>query len=261
MAAKAVPSGLGLRMATAVKLKSTAGFLLIFLSEFGFGQDTIYYNREWRKTDSYLEMEYYSIITRDDADTSKAWENSYYRSGQIRKAAFYSNYSKGIKEGQSKTWYESGKLKEEAHFSNNKLDGKLLTYWENGQLKREDSYVSGKLEEGRVYQLDGSPEPYYDYEIMPKYPGGLNAMTRYIKANVKYPKKARRAGISGKVLLRFVVDGDGSVKNVSVEKGVSEELDAEAVRVIKNMPRWEPARLDGKKVSVYYMLPINFRID
>ena len=81
-----------------------------------------------------------------------------------------------------------------------------------------------------------------------------------VSRNVVYPKKAIRKGIQGSVLVSFIIEKDGYVSNVKVESSVDPELDAEAVRVIKMMPRMEPAKISGKPVRIRYAIPINFRL-
>lgn len=242
-------------------MKKLITYLIMVLSSKTFCQDTIFYDNDWKKTDSYRKSEYYSIITRDKLDTAKAKEISYFKSGQIRKEVFYLNYTMHYREGICKTWYKNGKLKEDANYKDNKLNGRLQTFWDNGQLKRDDTYELGKLKEGSLYNSDGSPTQYYDYEIMPQYPGGINELVRYISTNIKYPKKARRNGVSGKVVIKFIVDTDGSIQDVTVEKSVSEELDEEAIRLVKNMHKWQPGLVDGTLTKVYYFLPISFKLE
>lgn len=97
-------------------------------------------------------------------------------------------------------------------------------------------------------------------EQMPEYPGGTMQMMKFIQTNVKYPKRARKKGIQGKCFIQMTVMQDGSIDSVRVLKGVNEcpECDAEAVRVIKKMPKWNPGRIDGNPVPVYFNIPINF---
>ena len=99
-------------------------------------------------------------------------------------------------------------------------------------------------------------------EQMPEYPGGVTEMMKYVGSNIKYPKHARKKGIQGKCFLKFTVMKDGSIDSVRVLKGVTDcpECDAEAVRVVKEMPKWTPGRIDGRPVPVYFNLPINFTI-
>ena len=95
-------------------------------------------------------------------------------------------------------------------------------------------------------------------EEMPKYAGGFDKMYEFLGENIKYPQKAKEEGISGTVYISFVVEKDGKPTNFKVLRGVNEELDAEALRVMKLMPNWEPGKQDGKAVRVQYNLPIKF---
>lgn len=98
-------------------------------------------------------------------------------------------------------------------------------------------------------------------EDMPKYPGGKEAMYKYLGENIKYPAEAKKDGTSGRVYVTFVVEVDGSVSNVTLLRGVREDLDNEAMRVIKKMPKWTPGKQKGKAVRVQYNLPIKFSLD
>lgn len=106
-----------------------------------------------------------------------------------------------------------------------------------------------------------STEPIADFaEIEPEYPGGDEAMAKFIQTNIVYPERAREMGEQGVVYVQFVVNTDGSITDVVVIKSVSESLDAESIRVIKLMPNWSPGMQKGKAVRVRYTLPINFSI-
>ena len=95
-------------------------------------------------------------------------------------------------------------------------------------------------------------------EVMPEFPGGPQALMDYLKANVIFPKIAEEEGIQGKVVVSYVIDVDGSVTDVKVVQSVHPALDKEAMRVVRNMPKWIPGKHDGKAVQVKYSLPINF---
>ena len=105
-----------------------------------------------------------------------------------------------------------------------------------------------------------SKKVYESVEQMPEFPGGIAAMMRYLSENIKYPPEAAKNNIEGRVVLQFVIDETGQVGDIQVARPVSEELDAEAVRVVKSMPKFEPGRQDGEAVSVWYTLPINFKL-
>lgn len=95
---------------------------------------------------------------------------------------------------------------------------------------------------------------------MPEFPGGSEAMTKFIVSNVKYPEAAKEKGIEGKVMVNFVVTKSGKVDEVKVTQKVNDLLDAEAIRVIKAMPDWIPGEQKGKKIDVQMILPIQFKL-
>ena len=98
-------------------------------------------------------------------------------------------------------------------------------------------------------------------EVMPKYPGGRDAMYKFLGENIKYPQKAREEGISGTVYVQFVVEKDGRTTGFKILRSAEESLDNEALRVLKTMPKWEPGTQKGKPVRVQYNLPIKFKLD
>ncbi|MDT8412626.1 MAG: energy transducer TonB [Vicingaceae bacterium] len=95
-------------------------------------------------------------------------------------------------------------------------------------------------------------------EDMPEFPGGVQALYKYLGENVKYPQAAKANGISGKVFVNFTVEKDGSITAVKVIRGVHELLDKEAIRVVKSFPKWKPGKQRGKAVRVSYNIPISF---
>ena len=103
-------------------------------------------------------------------------------------------------------------------------------------------------------------EIFFIVEVMPKFPGGELALRKYVAQNIRYPNAARENDIQGKVYVRFVVNEDGTVGDVTVLRGVDPLLDNEAVRVIKTLPVWQPGRQLNKTVKVYYTMPISFKL-
>ena len=98
-------------------------------------------------------------------------------------------------------------------------------------------------------------------ETMPEFPGGQQALFKYLSENVKYTVIAQENGIQGRVICQFVVNKDGSIVEVEVVRsGGDASLDKEAVRVIKSMPKWKPGKQRGKAVRVKYTVPVNFRL-
>lgn len=93
-----------------------------------------------------------------------------------------------------------------------------------------------------------------------EFKGGIEAMMRYLSENIDYPTRERRMGVSGRVFVQFVVEKDGSLTQVRVVRGVSEGLDAEALRAVKGMPAWEPGRQRGRAVRQRIVIPVLFRL-
>ena len=98
-------------------------------------------------------------------------------------------------------------------------------------------------------------------ESMPEFPGGQQALFKYLADNVKYPVIAQENGIQGRVICQFVVNKDGSIVDVVAVRSSGEaSLDKEAIRVISSMPKWKPGKQRGKPVRVKYTVPVNFRL-
>ena len=101
---------------------------------------------------------------------------------------------------------------------------------------------------------------YIMVDEMPQFPGGDAALFKFLYETIKYPAEAKDKGIQGKVILRFIVTSEGNVENVSVIRGVDPLLDNEAVRVMLLCPKWEPGKMKGKPVNIYYSVPISFSL-
>ena len=95
----------------------------------------------------------------------------------------------------------------------------------------------------------------------PEFPGGVQALFKYLSENIKYPVIAQENGIQGQVVCQFTVNRDGSIVDINVVRSSGEpSLDKEAVRVIQSMPKWKPGQQGGKAVRVKYTLPVRFRL-
>ena len=118
----------------------------------------------------------------------------------------------------------------------------------------------GNIRDVKEESTGKSDEPFVVVEQMPMFPGGDGALLQYISENTKYPENAKTQNIQGKVIIRFCVTPDGGVSLASVLKGVSPELDAEAMRVVNTLPSFRPGTQGGKAVPVWYMVPIEFSL-
>ena len=97
-------------------------------------------------------------------------------------------------------------------------------------------------------------------EEMPEFPGGEKAMMQFVSGNIKYPEEAKDKGIEGRVFVSFVVEKDGSVNEVKLQRGIGGGCDEEAIRVVKAMPKWKPGKQKGEFVRVNYQMPFFFKL-
>lgn len=103
-----------------------------------------------------------------------------------------------------------------------------------------------------------SGKVYTFVETMPEYPGGDEALVKYVQTHIVYPEKEKKENIHGRVILRFVIEQDGTVGDINVSRSLSPGFDEEAVRVIRTLPNFTPGKQNGKPVAVYYNIPVSF---
>jgi periplasmic protein TonB len=181
----------------------------------------------------------------------------WFRNGQKKEESIYSNNKTT---GKSQQWYESGQLKSDIDLFDGKFDGNLLTFWKNGNPKRSDVFKKDELIRGTCYDSLGNKIKHFDFNIMPEYPGGDERLLIEIAENTKYPYNSRNANIQGRVIVKFVVNADGKVSHVQILQGVNQELDAEAMRVVGQLKKFKPGKIDGEPSPVWYLVPISFSL-
>ncbi len=127
------------------------------------------------------------------------------------------------------------------------------------EIKIEDT----ESDEDEVIEIieEDDDEFFMVVENMPEFPGGDLGLMKYIQKHVKYPAIAKEYNITGKVYVSFIVDKSGSVTSVKIVRGVDKNLDAEAVRVVKSLPKYKPGKQRGKSVRVMFTIPINFTLN
>ena len=138
---------------------------------------------------------------------------------------------------------------------------KVSTDFDFGQDVFEDDVVEDLDDDVQVVEeeTDATP-PVYFTEEMPEYPGGMEALNSFLSKEIQYPEVARNNGITGTVLVEFVVERDGRVSNAKVKVPLYPDCDKEAVRGIMAMPRWKPGKNMGKPVRCFYQVPVTFRM-
>ncbi|CAG5011848.1 hypothetical protein DYBT9275_05038 [Dyadobacter sp. CECT 9275] len=176
--------------------------------------------------------------------------------------AFKPNGEVQVKEGNG--WWRivgnHGKYVEQGEVQMGKRHGKWIGKLADSTVFYKELYDKGKLLEGVSYK-DGKERTYQEKMIQPVFQGGMPAFYQFLGQNIVYPADAARKGVSGRVMISFVVCEDGSLCDYKLEKGVKSDIDQEALRVVQKMDgKWNPGVLRGEKVRVKYNLPVNFQL-
>ena len=134
-----------------------------------------------------------------------------------------------------------------------KGDNDIYSKKEQNEKESKSKEEQNESESNKIFNGD-------DVDQQPSFPGGTNALNTFIASNLKYPPVAQLDGIQGRVIVKFIVEKDGSISNVEVNQSVVQDLDNEAMRVVKAMPKWIPGQINGKAVKVECSLPFVFRL-
>lgn len=141
----------------------------------------------------------------------------------------------------------------------------IIEIVDNSQDINEDTEFDFEFDEDEEIDLEEIAEEddkiFIYVKNMPEFPGGKLALRRYVAEHVVYPAVARENGIEGTVFLRFEVTKSGKIGRVELQKGVDPLLDDEAIRVIKDLPKFRPGEQNGKKVNVWYSIPVTFKLN
>jgi len=208
--------------------------------------DTIWYNNKWEKT-TQVSDRHYSRVIKNLAKNSFLVRD-FYETGAKQMEGIFTALDPDIKNGEFSYWYRSGKKQMDATYENNKQI-KVCQYNEVGDITNEwERITSIKIKDGKPVT------EYLVIERTPKFPGGKEALHKFIKENMLYGQD----GIKGQVVVRFEVNENGKVSNPVIIKSLSPEHDREVLAMMKKMPKWEPGKQDGKYIIVTQTLPIAF---
>ncbi|WP_400193703.1 TonB family protein [Hymenobacter sp. B81] len=183
-------------------------------------------------------------------------------------------------------WYEDGRVRERGEYHDGQRTGRWLSVHRNGQKRSEGRYVASRpLGEWRYYYDSGQLAAVENIERglptaltfynpngtrfdgllkrreAPEFPGGEAALLEYLRTHTEYPKEARRKGITGKVYVSYTVGEDGRVGQVRIVNGLSADVDKEALRVVRSLPRFTPGREYNVPTAFTYTVPIYFAPD
>ena len=138
-----------------------------------------------------------------------------------------------------------------------------------GVVNQEGSDDADKFKAVQEQVIVKEPEPeakpveeeiFVAVEQPAEFPGGMAALMKWLSNNIRYPEAAQQNDIHGRVVVKFVVEKDGSIGAATIVKGVDKDLDREALRVVKKMPKWQPGKNNGVSVRSYFNLPVTFKL-
>lgn len=245
---------------------------------------TVYFNGDGEEVEPSKAL--FKEVTQEDAsgegistryrlkDNVKLRETRYTRNAQGKKLQ-HGTHTEWYDSGQPKIekhlrndsltgphtrWYESGQVHIRRHHHRYQLVDTLRSYYESGALRRLEVYSKGEMQTGKVYNEAGDEIQYTPMEVMPEYPGGEDRMMSWLIKNVRYPAKAQKARVQGFVVVSYLVDTAGQISNIEVLRSVHPDIDAEAIRVVKLMPKFKPGTIEGKPTDMPFVLPIRFAI-
>jgi periplasmic protein TonB len=253
------------------------------------GYKTYYDSTELTKSEAYFRNGNAHMVYYDSASKQKSYEGDiqnhnrtgtwkkYYLGGNVSREE---NYFNDLLEGETvfydnkglviaRKQYQGGKINGklywyhegsntiwlEGDFENDSLNGKRLTYYPSGKLKRDEIVKKGAPVSGKCYEESGTETTCKDFSRHAKFK--TDVMT-YIGNNLHYPAEAKEAGIEGKVLVGFTVEKSGAIADVRIINSLEPSCDEEAIRLVSQMPPWEPTTIDNTPISDYQTLPIVF---
>ena len=246
------------------------------------GNDSVFYNKDGFIQESRQGAESVELLSTSSENENLLIQTTFFSSGKIKSSStidkemsidklkkaygnLNSNASFPVKSefmrnrvlnGPTKDWYENGQLRNQLNYVANKLNGEQVYFAEDGSQTNRAVFENGKLISGTIPEAKNAT----DVEKIPQFPGGESELFKYLGQNVRYPIAAHLRKASGRVVVRFAIETNGSIDRVEVLRSVDVDLDNEAVRVIQSMPNWTPGMKGGVAVSVWYTLPITFTL-
>lgn len=207
-------------------------------------------------------------MKEDDADLliaiTKVNDTSYRRdqytaSGPLQISQYFKTSEMDQPHGQTVLYKKNGLADQSGFYLNGKKEGEWLLVNDSGRMYKKQLFAKGKLISTEEIPVT-SPDSAVTNEIESSFTGGISAWISYLQNNLSYPKKAIKQEITGKVMVIFMVETDGSIHAPSLYRSVNYYIDMEAVRLIESSPNWTPAIKGTEKVRSYKIQPITFML-
>jgi protein TonB len=221
-------------------------------------------------TVSYLDSNRQRVSTQEKAsyrvktvptDSTAGVRLIYSLDGWLVERQEYADLERYVAQGLDEEYFPQSKQRQVVrHFKEGKMEGELLSYYPSGKLKRRESYQESRSLGGQCFTEAGTPMAFVPYYVLPEYPGGLPALMQFIGTNTVYPRKALKAEQQARVFVHFVVNEQGAVTEARVAEPKYPLLDAEALRVVNRLGKWQPGRIEGEVKKISFTLPVTFLI-
>lgn len=202
----------------------------------------------------------YYTIYKTGCDTGLKFGSveTYFMNSILLKKIEYKYDAAGKKQEREIYYYANGNMGSVVSTMNLPYQ-EQLSYFSNGKIKRRAYFSGNERVSEQFYTQNGQDTTWYDSDDRkPEFPGGLATLEKFIKEHVVYPKEAKFKGISGTVDIYVVIDRDGGIEKMAIQKGVNALLDAEAMRVVRSMPRWIPGVQKDQLLPKYQSIPVVF---
>ncbi len=238
--------------------------LFVFVSQELKSQDTatIYFDKQWNQCDKELSSYYRKYYVNESKEYNV---RDFYNSGQLQMVGTYKKPDWKEKTGHFTFYYENGQKKSEGEYFKDKRTGKWVTWQKDGNIRYEADYKNGKIVSLiKAYDKGGNLLAEYagNPKILDNYSDFESSMTdfqKFLSENIQYPEQAKQYGRQGKVFVSFYIDANGNAYDLKVLRGVSDDIDKEALRVVK-LFKWPKPRYKGKGVILKFMAPVKFTL-
>lgn len=249
-------------------------FTLLFSNSNAFGQDTTFFDKDWKKIDAKVAAAYFRIVKKE----GEKWKvNDYYISGKMQMSGYFRSLKDEKREGLFNYFRENGKPEKTMFYKNDST--RFIQKWNdagnptlvNGSGEYRCTNPNGNAEFemfkdsvlSYAYFIDKtSNDTIYRVATTIATPkNGFEGFYRYIANNLVYPVQARENDIQGKVYIGFVVKADGSVDNFKIHKGIGFGCEEEVIRLLQNYKDWQPATVNHKKVNQMLNIPVVFKLN
>ncbi|MEJ7779645.1 MAG: energy transducer TonB [Daejeonella sp.] len=221
-------------------------------------QDTLYLNSELKASSKKKNAAFFQVVTKTDTGYVAQLLN---KKNELESITTYKDPELKILDGYNASYF--GKAKgQEGRYLNGKRQGPWKYFRGDGSISGTLNYNNDVIVSAEYLKPNGDIETDpKKIEQLPSFPGGANAFRNYLNNTLRYPAQSREKRISGRVIVAFTVSPIGEILDVRISSGVNDELDREAMRVVRNMPRWNPGVQFNRPVRVAYVIPIAFALN